>query len=42
MHDGIIYYEDQTALSCIYCQANFKNCFFVSRREEKSELQSGF
>ena len=37
MHDGVIYYEDQTALSCFYCQANFNNCFLVPRREEKSE-----
>ena len=37
MHDGVIYYEDQTALSCFYWQANLNNCFFFSRREEKSE-----
>ena len=37
MHDGVIYYEDQTALSCFYCQANFNDCFFVPRRGEKSE-----
>ena len=37
LHDSVIYYKDQNALSCFYCQANLKNCFFVSRREEKSE-----
>ena len=37
MHDGFIYYKDHIALSWFYCQANFNNCFFVPRREEKSE-----
>ena len=37
LYDGVIFYEDQTALSCFYCQENFNNCFFVPRREEKSE-----
>ena len=26
----VIYYEDQTALSCFYCQANFNNNIIVS------------
>ena len=35
MHDGAIYYEGHTALSCFYSQANFNNkCFFVPRREK--------
>ena len=30
MHDGVIYYEDQTALSCFYWQAIL---FFQERRK---------
>ena len=37
VHCGVIYHEDQTALSYFYCQANFNNCFLVPMGEEKPE-----
>ena len=33
------YYQDQTAFSGLYCQANFSNnyCLFILKREDKFE-----
>ena len=42
LHDGVIYYQDQNALSCFYYQANLSNCFsvpsWVGKPEQKSIL----
>ena len=31
------YYQDQNAFSGLYCQANFSNCLFIPKREDKFE-----
>ena len=34
------YYQDQNAVSGLYCQVNFFNCLFISKREDKFEEES--
>ena len=29
------YYQDQNAVSGLFCQANFSNCLFIPKREDK-------
>ena len=40
LHDGVIYYEDQSALSCFYCQANISNIIVSLFAGEKINLNN--
>ena len=33
-------YQDQNAVSGLYCQANFSSCLFIPKREDKFERES--
>ena len=34
------YFQDQNAVSGLYCQANFSNCLFIPKREDEFEKES--
>ena len=42
LHDDVILRQDQdqNAVSSLYCETNFSNCLFISKREDKFEPES--
>ena len=35
-----LYYQDQNAVSSLYCQVKFFNCLFIPKEEDKFEPES--